>query len=78
MIPFNISILHRFLTLSRMCREKEAQHIVFEAMQESLRYHLVSDVPVGVFLSAGIDSGAILSLAGEDSCKGLQTLSLGV
>jgi len=56
--------------------EQEAQHIVFEAMSESIKYHMVSDVPVGVFLSAGIDSGAILSLAGEDRCKSLQTLTL--
>jgi len=56
--------------------EKEAQDIVFEAMFESLKYHLVSDVPVGVFLSAGIDSGAILSLAGEDGCRQLQSLTL--
>jgi asparagine synthase (glutamine-hydrolysing) len=56
--------------------EKEAQSIVYEAMSESLKYHLVSDVPVGVFLSAGIDSGAILSLAGEEGCRQLQTLTL--
>jgi len=56
--------------------EREAQEIVYEAMAETLKYHLVSDVPVGVFLSAGIDSGAILSLAGEAGCKHLQTLTL--
>lgn len=55
---------------------KEAQDIVFEAMSESLKYHLVSDVPVGVFLSAGIDSGAILSLAGKDGCRHLQSLTM--
>jgi len=56
--------------------EKEAQQIVFEAMEDSLKYHLISDVPVGAFLSAGIDSGAILSLAGEGGCKHLQSLTL--
>lgn len=56
--------------------EKEAQQIVFEAMSECIKYHLVSDVPVGVFLSAGIDSGAILSLAGEEGCRHLQSLTL--
>jgi len=56
--------------------KKEARSIIFEAMEDSLKYHLVSDVPVGVFLSAGIDSGAILSLAGASKCKNLETLTL--
>jgi asparagine synthase (glutamine-hydrolysing) len=33
------------------------------ALAESVRDHLVSDVPVAVFLSAGLDSGLILALA---------------
>jgi len=35
------------------------------ALLESVRYHLVADVPVGVFLSAGVDSGTLLGLARE-------------
>lgn len=33
------------------------------ALEESIQRHLVSDVPVGIFLSGGIDSTAILALA---------------
>jgi asparagine synthase (glutamine-hydrolysing) len=34
-------------------------------MLESVRHHLVADVPVGIFLSAGVDSGVIAALAAE-------------
>jgi asparagine synthase (glutamine-hydrolysing) len=36
-----------------------------ELMLDSVRHHLVADVPVGIFLSAGIDSNVIAALAGE-------------
>lgn len=36
-----------------------------EALLESVKRHLVSDVPVGIFLSGGIDSTAVLCLARE-------------
>ena len=41
----------------------EASHITREALEESVRRHLVSDVPVGIFLSGGIDSTVMLALA---------------
>jgi len=44
---------------------RDGQDIVREALRDSVRHHLVADVPVGVFLSAGIDSGAITGLAAE-------------
>ena len=35
------------------------------ALLDSVRHHMVSDVPIGLFLSAGIDSGALLGLIRE-------------
>ncbi len=36
-----------------------------EALLDSVRHHLVADVPIGLFLSAGVDSGALLGLIHE-------------
>src|SRR5207237_601971 len=35
------------------------------AVRDSVRHHLVADVPVAVFLSAGLDSGALLGTMAE-------------
>jgi asparagine synthase (glutamine-hydrolysing) len=42
---------------------------VAAALAESVRDHLVSDVPVAVFLSAGLDSGLILALASRAAAQ---------
>lgn len=49
------------------------------ALLESMRRHLVSDVPVGIFLSGGIDSTVVLALAREVLGKAadIRTFSIG-
>ena len=44
-------------------------------LRDSVRHHLVADVPVGVFLSAGIDSNVVAALAAEHSSR-LRTVTL--
>lgn len=44
----------------------EALEVFAVAFRDSLRAHLVADVPVGVFLSAGLDSAMIAALASEN------------
>ncbi len=41
-------------------RSGDARAQLAEAVRDSVRHHLVADVPVAVFLSAGLDSGALL------------------
>jgi asparagine synthase (glutamine-hydrolysing) len=48
---------------------------VRERVEESVVHHLVSDVPVGVFLSAGIDSSAIAQIAAQKTPLHTFTLS---
>jgi asparagine synthase (glutamine-hydrolysing) len=47
-----------------------------EALLDSARAHLVADVPVGVFLSSGIDSGALLGLLTEAGSRSLRAVTL--
>jgi asparagine synthase (glutamine-hydrolysing) len=47
-----------------------------DALGESVRLHLVSDVPVAVFLSAGIDSSAVSNLAQRASQTAVHTFTL--
>lgn len=43
-------------------------------LEESVRFHLVSDVPLGVFLSGGMDSSALVALMSRDQTP--QTFSV--
>ncbi|HEU4829198.1 MAG TPA: asparagine synthase (glutamine-hydrolyzing) [Gemmatimonadales bacterium] len=47
------------------------------ALRVSVRRRLVSDVPVGAFLSAGLDSGTIVSLMAEESSEAVLTFTAG-
>jgi asparagine synthase (glutamine-hydrolysing) len=57
---------------------KEAVEQLREALVESMRRHFVSDVPVGIFLSGGIDSTALVALARHIGVKDIATFSIGV
>jgi asparagine synthase (glutamine-hydrolysing) len=46
------------------------------ALLDSVRHHLVADVPVGAFLSAGIDSGALVGLMRDAGQQNIATVTL--
>lgn len=54
----------------------DAVQIIRDAVTDSIRYHLVSDVPVGLFLSGGIDSTTILALASQMQSQPIKTYSI--
>jgi asparagine synthase (glutamine-hydrolysing) len=49
---------------------------VRDALLDSVRHHLVADVPVGAFLSAGIDSHALVGLMRKAGQQDIQTITL--
>jgi len=55
----------------------EAQTQLVRLMEESMMLHLRSDVPLGVFLSGGVDSSIITALGARLTDKPLNTFTIG-
>ncbi|HJP91869.1 MAG TPA: asparagine synthase (glutamine-hydrolyzing) [Pyrinomonadaceae bacterium] len=56
-------------------RDEGVARLRFE-LEESMRLHLVSDVPLGVFLSGGMDSSALVALMSRASDQRPKTFSV--
>ena len=66
-----------FTTARHACSFAEAASELRTLLGRTVRSHLISDVPVGVLLSGGVDSSAILALAAASSGTALQTFTVG-
>ncbi len=54
----------------------DAAERVRTALRDSIRHHLVADVPVGIFLSAGVDSGSLLGLMRDVGAADIHAVTL--
>jgi asparagine synthase (glutamine-hydrolysing) len=57
--------------------EVEAEMRIKDLLKESVKRRLISDVPLGVFLSGGIDSSTITALAQKEVPGKIKTFSIG-
>ena len=66
---------NRFSYLEKINDRNEAIQLVRKSLQQSVKRHLLSDAPIGVFLSGGLDSSILALLANKEKTQ-LNTISL--
>jgi asparagine synthase (glutamine-hydrolysing) len=74
---FSIADTYCRAETASLSRHDEDQQLgARDALLDSVRHHLVADVPVGAFLSSGIDSGALVGLMRDAGQKDIQTVTV--
>jgi len=57
-------------------KKKNLKNIIYEELTASVNKHLVADVPIGIFLSSGVDSTLLASIVSKNSKKNITAITV--
>jgi asparagine synthase (glutamine-hydrolysing) len=67
----------QFPSRPQKMRFKDAVMELRTLLHRTVKDHMISDVPVGVLLSGGVDSTGVLRYAAEEACSPIHTFTIG-
>jgi len=73
---WDIESFTHYSYIEEIADRQEAKALIKDCLQKAVQRHLLSDAPIGVFLSGGLDSGIIATLAEKYHTATLKTLSI--
>jgi asparagine synthase (glutamine-hydrolysing) len=73
---FELESFAHFSYLEKPGNKEEVLQNIRQCLEKSVQRHLLSDAPIGAFLSGGIDSSIIALMAGAQAKENLNTLSI--